>query len=297
MRAVLNTWRFLWRHPLASRNRAAAFTRWLRWQIGSHILQGEAVVPFVQGSKLLVRRGMAGATGNIYTGLHEFEDMAFTLHFLRRDDLFVDAGANVGVYTVLAATTGARCVSIEPIPATHSDLVANILLNGFNDRVRTHQVGLGATPGVAEFTSDLDAMNHVVAANESARNRVQVQITTLDDLLRRDMPTLLKADVEGFETEVFDGGTETLASPNLLAMIVELNQSAKRYGAMEGDLIQKFEHFAFRPYVYMPFERELRACLNRKNWNSGNTLFIRNHQIVHERVRSAPRMSILGTQI
>jgi hypothetical protein len=36
------------------------------------------------------------ATGNLYVGLHEFEEMAFLLHFLRRGDLFADVGANVG---------------------------------------------------------------------------------------------------------------------------------------------------------------------------------------------------------
>src|SRR5947209_1032427 len=101
--SVLKTWGFLWRHPIASRNRPAALARWLRWQVGARILNGQAVVPFVQGSRLLVRRGMTGATGNIYTGLHEFEEMAFTLHLLRPGELFVDVGANVGVYTVLAA--------------------------------------------------------------------------------------------------------------------------------------------------------------------------------------------------
>ena len=297
LKAVLSTWRFLWHHPITSRNRVAAFTRWFRWQLGTRILAGQAVVPFVQGSRLLVRRGMAGATGNIYAGLLEFEDMAFTLHVLRPNDLFVDAGANVGVYTLLAATSGANCISIEPIPATYLDLVANVQLNGLHNRARTYQVGLGATPGVAEFTSDLDAMNHVLTVNELAQNTVHVEITTLDQLLRKDKPTLLKVDVEGFETEVFNGAMETLASSTLLAMIVELNQSGKRYGVEEEDLIRKFEQFGFRPYEYLPLIRELRECSDHKNSNTGNTLFIRESEIVTERVRSAPPFSVFGTQI
>jgi hypothetical protein len=43
-----------------------------------------------QNSKLLVWKGLTGATGNIYCGLHEFEDMAFLLHFLRPRDLSAD---------------------------------------------------------------------------------------------------------------------------------------------------------------------------------------------------------------
>jgi hypothetical protein len=52
--------------------------------------------------------GMTGATGNLYVGLHEFEEMAFLLHFLRPGDLFADVGANVGSYTILAAVAVER---------------------------------------------------------------------------------------------------------------------------------------------------------------------------------------------
>jgi hypothetical protein len=64
---------------------------------------GEPVaMPYVNETRLLVKPGMAGATGNVYAGLHEYEDMAFVLHALRPSSRFVDVGANVGTYTVLA---------------------------------------------------------------------------------------------------------------------------------------------------------------------------------------------------
>ena len=56
---------------------------------------------------------MTGATQNIYCGLQEFEEMAFLLHFLRKDDLPLDIGANIGSYTILAASSvGARTMAI-----------------------------------------------------------------------------------------------------------------------------------------------------------------------------------------
>ncbi len=73
--------------------------RYLKWQIGSRLLPGAVHVPFVNDTVLVVTPGMTGATLNIYTGLHEFEDCGFLLHLLRCSDLFVDIGANVGVYT------------------------------------------------------------------------------------------------------------------------------------------------------------------------------------------------------
>jgi hypothetical protein len=46
---------------------------------------------------------MEGRRADVTVGLFEFEEMAFVLHALRGDELFVDVGANVGIYTVLAA--------------------------------------------------------------------------------------------------------------------------------------------------------------------------------------------------
>src|SRR6476469_5615627 len=93
---------FLSDHPLTRDHRAAAFARVCRWQIESR-LRDEVIVPWIGSIRLAVRRGMTGATGNVYAGLHEFADMAFTLHFLRPNDLFLDVGANIGSYTLLAS--------------------------------------------------------------------------------------------------------------------------------------------------------------------------------------------------
>jgi hypothetical protein len=57
---------------------------------------------WIDGAKFFVRRGETGLTGNVYAGLHEFADMGYLLHVLRAQDTFIDGGANVGAYTILA---------------------------------------------------------------------------------------------------------------------------------------------------------------------------------------------------
>ncbi len=94
-------------HPLNRNGRFAALGRWLRWQTATRLLPYPIVVPFVNEIRLVAERGMTGATGNYYCGLHEPEDMAFVLHFVRSGDVFYDVGANVGAYSLLAAAAGA----------------------------------------------------------------------------------------------------------------------------------------------------------------------------------------------
>lgn len=102
-------------YPLNSERRVDSIRRYVLWQLGSRIIPGPVAINFVNDAKLLVSPGMIGTTGNICTGLHEFEDMAFVLHTLCAKDIFADIGANVGSYTILAgAVSGAKCLAFEP---------------------------------------------------------------------------------------------------------------------------------------------------------------------------------------
>lgn len=298
LRAMLRTWRFLWNHPLASRHRVASLERWLRWQVGARLVGSPVVVPFVGETHLLVRPGMTGATGSVYAGLQEFEEMAFALHLLRPHDLFVDVGANVGTYTVLAAgCAGARCIAVEPIPSTYRDLVANIRLNELESRVRAVQCGLAAEPGQMSFTADGDTVNHVLVTGESTGASVPVVVTTLDHVVDGESPAMVKVDVEGFETKVFEGAEDLLSRRSLIALIVELNGSGNRYGFDEAALVFKFQAHGFRAYEYQPFTRTLRPRAHGKNMEGGNTLFIRDIEAAAERVRTGPRYSIHGVPV
>ena len=87
--SILNSIKFITFHPLNKDDKLKAIIRLMRWQIGSRLLPGAVEYDWINGSKFLVRTGETGLTGNIYTGLHEFSDMAFLLHVLRPDDLFI----------------------------------------------------------------------------------------------------------------------------------------------------------------------------------------------------------------
>ena len=117
--AMLNALRHVWRHPLNAGAPLAGMGRLVRWQIATRLLPGTAVaVLFTDRARLLVSRGMYGATQNVYCGLNDFEDMSFLLHYLREGDTFLDVGANVGAYTVLAsAAAGAQTYAFDPSPA------------------------------------------------------------------------------------------------------------------------------------------------------------------------------------
>src|SRR5262249_49922122 len=159
------------------------------WQIRSR-LQHEVVVSWIGRQQLVVRRGMTGATGNIYAGLHEFADMALVLHFLRPDDLFFDIGANVGCYTVLASgVCKARTWAFEQDPTTVAYLDRNIAINALQNHVTVRQIVLGATEAEVPFTIGQDTENKVAKAGDP--NVRIVRQVPLDTLAGPNVPAMI----------------------------------------------------------------------------------------------------------
>jgi FkbM family methyltransferase len=288
-----STLRFITTHPLNQGQRVRALFRYLKWQVGSRLVPGEKVFHWIDGAKMVVRPGDTGFTGNIYAGLHEFPDMAYVLHVMDKEDLFIDVGANVGSYTVLAcASRGARGYCFEPIPSTFERLARNLRENGIGDRVRAMNIGVGETEEVVEFAcSDDDVTNHVAVAGESAGQTLRVKVLPLDTVLRGESPTMLKIDVEGFETRVVNGAQAVLRRNSLHSVIMELNGFSNRYGFSEDHLVATMVDLGFHPYSYDPFSRNLQR-LAGKNPKSGNTLFIRDERLVAKRIAGAPLVSV-----
>jgi FkbM family methyltransferase len=284
MKKLLKIIRFIHNHPLARHNRYTAYVRFIKLQIATRIHRNPIIFPFVENSKLIIKQGMTGATGNIYVGLHEFEDMAFLLHLLRPGDLFGDIGANVGAYTILASViVKAKSVSLEPIPSTYKSLVSNIRINKAGNIVATYNNGVGATKGSLKFTKSFDTVNHVIAQKDySGEDSIEVPVVTLDHLFLEHLPTLLKIDVEGFELNVLKGGENVLKSETLKAIIIELNGSGNRYGIEDKEVHNLLLSYNFLPHKYEPFTRKLLPMPVYSE--SGNTIYIRDKEFAERRV-------------
>lgn len=288
--SLFNTLRFLFQHPLGREHPVATLERFARWQFTSRIGFGPSVVPFVEDSHLLVARGMTGATGNIYVGLHEFDDMAFVLHLLRPNDLFVDIGANIGTYTILASkVVGASTISVEPLPATFAHLENNIHYNRVGSLVQARNIGLADKPGKLRFSADLDTMNHIVEESYSGPT-VDVEVVSLDELVAQRAPLAMKVDVEGFETQVLSGGLRVLAQSTLQAIVIEVNDHQSRYVRTGKTALDMLRDAGFGSYSYDARARRLTPSATHSTY--GNYVFIRDVAFVEERVRSSRRYRV-----
>jgi FkbM family methyltransferase len=273
--------------------RLAALRRFIRWQFASRLSPGSLVVPFVDDTRLIVHRGMTGATGNIYCGLHEPAEMAFLLHALRPGELFVDIGMNVGSYTVMAAgAIGARTISVEPVPTTMERARDNIRLNDLGGLVDLRRCGVSSQAGTLPFSTLYDTTNRVVET-ELPGETITVPVVTLDQLCSGSHPAVVKIDVEGHEPHVIRGGRATLSSPSVKAVIMETNGCSIREGVTRESLIDAVIELGFGPYTYEPFSRRFRAC----EAGMSNTIFLRNRAEMEATCKSAPKFRLINGYI
>lgn len=119
------------------------------------------------------------------------------------DDVVLDAGANIGAFSVLAASCGARVVGFEPDPENFAIAESNVTLNGYDDRVQLHNVGLWTHDD--EMRLYINPRNRGMATLRRVRGRssVVVPLRSFADVLRKVDPTKIKMDVEGAEYPIF----------------------------------------------------------------------------------------------
>lgn len=127
-----------------------------------------------------------------------------------KDGVFVDVGANAGVYTLCLAKAyralgGGRVLSVEPNAAVLPRLRRNIALNEFENIVEIAEVALSDAVGSVTFTISSDNLGQSGVVRNEAGRRVTVPATTLLKLLvDRGVRRVdgLKIDVEGAEDRI-----------------------------------------------------------------------------------------------
>jgi FkbM family methyltransferase len=168
----------------------------------------------------------------MFLDLYERELRARALELLPVGGRFVDAGANVGFWTLPAARRAGpsgQVVSFEPNPWAADRLERNRRLNddGTLAPVELVRKAVGSEVGELElFSDDLEAgasqaTLHGSAVVGSRRESVAVHVTTLDDVVDGEVD-LLKMDVQGHESAVLRGGRRLFETSPPRHLVVEV---------------------------------------------------------------------------
>ena len=169
----------------------------------------------------------------------------------------------------------ARTIAFERDPDTARALRRNVAINRLSTLADVRQWALGGVHGQIAFTVGLDTMNRVARPDDKSAQVVPIR--RLDDIHDAAAPTLIKLDVEGFEEQVLSGASRVLGSPSLLAVQSELCSP----------IVQNtLQSFGLKLRFYDPFTRALRPAAF--GYRTSNALFVRDDEVVRERLVHAP---------
>ncbi|HET9470581.1 MAG TPA: FkbM family methyltransferase [Usitatibacter sp.] len=188
----------------------------------------------------------------LLSGGFERDEREFVAAVLRPGDLFVDGGAHVGAYTVLAARrVGPQglVVAFEPEPENRRRLRRSIEANGLAN-VIVSDLALSDGEGVGTLARDGDnSGGHSLVAETILRvaGSMAIRTTTLDGFLARHLPdrraarVVLKLDLQGLEARALAGAPETLR--RAAAVVIEwtprfLDQAGDDPAALVEELLE-----------------------------------------------------------
>jgi FkbM family methyltransferase len=201
---------------------------------------------------------------------YEFPTRAFLDAHLEPDDVFIDVGAHLGIYSLGAATRHLGAVTViafEPHPLNQLTLLRQLALNGQQHAIELVCAAAGAAPGLGKLWP-YSTMGNFIAAHARAdapedNPPLTVPIVPLD-LLFAERPALagrrvfLKIDVEGYEPEVVAGAARLLGSGQVAAAVLEKSDfyaEPDRHAAFEA-MIDQLRGCGYAihwfPHVHLP---------------------------------------------
>jgi len=208
-----------------------------KWGFSMHLNLGDRLQ-----RRILIRRD------------HEPETEIVLNRFFKKADCFIDIGANIGYYSLLAKATNSKIAfrAFELLPVNMEQLKKSAALNHFSD-IEFIEKCLGAHPGNTEFLvppADECGWGRMAYKNLFDGEKIQRQITTLDQnesLFKAK--TVIKMDVEGFERDVLMGGSNAIQKWKPV-LCIEMNEPCfKDLGFTSQDVFNDLKGWGYQIYA------------------------------------------------
>jgi FkbM family methyltransferase len=251
----------IWHHPSNEGARLAGVVRSVLWQAQKRL--GISAEAKVGDLRIRCYPDSEDASRVVYfKGIPDPNEMLFLNHYLRPGDNVIDAGANIGIYTLHLAQLVApgRVLSFEPDAKSAERLQENVRLNKLTN-VTIRQAAVSDFHGVATFTAGDDtagAFSDLRASEATQR----VEVVRLAD----EMGTLkwapAKLDVEGAEPAALRRAM--LESHNPPVWLIELTRrTLSRSGTSLESVRATLNALGYSLWSYDPGTRQLKEWFER----------------------------------
>lgn len=232
----------------------------------------------------------------IYCQEFELKERQFLNAFLRPGDVFVDVGANIGLFSLLAARRvgkSGKVYAFEPTTKIYERLCENVQLNQFSN-ILCFQLALSDERGEFPFFASqdgFDAWNSLAQPIAGDSFSVEtVETTTWDTFAEKHSlvgrVTMMKVDVEGWETRVVSGASTMLSRVDAPVLQVEFTEKAARSANSScTELYHKLQKLDYEMFAYDEKSRTLIPYPPRENYPQINLIAAKQSREAVTRIR------------
>jgi FkbM family methyltransferase len=241
-----------------------------------HLRPSGIVLIDVQGSKMYVdSRDTGVAPFLLEWGFYEKYETALFKNLIKKGMVFVDVGANIGYYTLLAArlvSEEGKVFAFEPDPYNYSLLCRNIEANGYRNVIPVRKAVFSKSGKMKLFLDKSNLGGHSLSeANVDDGASIVIEATSLDDYFENINCKIdvIKVDVQGSEMEVFEGMTNTINQNDNLKVITEFwPMGLRKSGSLPTVFLNKLIECGFTLYQIGQYVENSQHCCVK----SGNTV-------------------------
>jgi FkbM family methyltransferase len=217
----------------------------------------QVVVPYDEGRSRIVADLSTALGLGLYRYGYQDNDLDLVRQILQPGDVFVDGGANVGLFTLVAARQvgpSGKVLAFEPAPWSLQALRRNLAVNSY-PWVDVFPVALADRAGTTElvtFQGDAAGYSSFAPPTRAGGNLVSVTTGTLDALVsegNRETLSLVKLDLEGAEYRALQGA-QAILSVSAPDFLVEVEpEHLGRQGASVGQLMELFRGAGYHGFT------------------------------------------------
>jgi FkbM family methyltransferase len=191
--------------------------------------------------------------------LYEKQERSRFCSFLSPDSVVLDVGANIGIYTLLAAKRGALVFAIEADPQNFQFLHQNVAINGMSERVRLLEVA--AIDTEREVMLFRNPHNCGGSSMFEGVDGIAVLGRTIDSF---DLPSIdiCKLDIEGAEVLALRGMVDTIKRSPRMELLIEYREQGGSTGELLDFLRSHFQTIAVIGGSTLPLNKKPPAYCN-----------------------------------
>jgi FkbM family methyltransferase len=197
----------------------------------------------------------------IFTEDFEENEQIFLTRYLSKGDIYIDIGANIGIFVVIAARLvgeEGKVIAFEPTPLTFKRLQENCQLNDYKN-IDLYQIALSdEVDKLLFYISNIgfDAWNSfALDPADIEKTKILIDTYPLRNILECNkdiyLANLIKIDVEGWEHKVLSGGKDFFSNPKAPTLLIEFtDQNALHAGSSCKELYKFLVSLGYSMYKF-----------------------------------------------